>query len=472
MDKEKIILSAAIILIIIISAILFVFFSPEYIQPQEPLKVSSITVDFSVNNGEIMHSASGFLHNPKSLDWPPKETIAQVKPKQVRMPRELYFQEGMKEYLENDLNIKSETLLISAGVMTNNYWPGDNNNWEPYKEMLIDLIKESKQRGYDFEYEIWNEPNGALVYWPKSDKEFFETWRYAVKLLKKIDPTIQVMGPSMANFEGMCDYDADGDGKIESYMDEFLGYAKANDVVPDILSWHELNLDPEIWIPKSKNESGATNIVPHVEYARKLIADLNLSIDKISINEYSADYVPEFGLTLNEKFNGAYAIQYFSALEEAKVDTALRGCWKDKDWLHPGNSCFDRMDNLITYEGKGRSNWYAYKYYAEMEGKLVEVKSEKGLAGIATLDKEKGIATLLMGTTNPVKAITINLRNLPIEFGTTVNVQIEQVKYSAMNAATSNEIINKEYLVNDGVLTINLTDAQEGDLYYIQIKKI
>lgn len=441
--------------------------SEQFLEERSVINSSQVSVDFSNLKWPITHVASGFLHNPRDIFWPPKEIILQVKPKQTRLVREAYLIKGMYDYVTKDLGIKSNTLLLNAGVMVGGYWPGDNGDWKPYEDFVTKVVTTTKNNGYIFEYEIWNEPNGVPHYWPRSDKQFFETWKRGYQLIKKLDPNLKIIGPSTENFgTELADHDADGNGKIESYMKEFLGYAKNNNVIPDILNWHELNLAPE-----TNQKGGAANIIPHVESARKMITDLNLPIKKIYINEYSAETKPSLNLNLNEKFNGAYAIQYFLALEESRVDAAIRGCWSDKDILHRGNSCRDRMDNLITYEGKPRSNWYAYKAYAEMTGNLAEINTGEGFSGIATLDKANKTGKILLGATNPITSCQIKISNLPREFETNVKVTIEYIKYSQMKEASSIIISDKRYPVTAGQITLELSGIGEGDIYFISFNK-
>ncbi len=475
MNKKILIIS-----LVIVSILLFgIFFLEGFIQgkviPAEKIEESKITVNFSAEGDQITHVASGFLFNPKSPTWPPSEIILPLRLRHVRNGAEYYFQDGIKEYLDEVLKVETKTLIFSAGVIIlpsgEEYWPGDKGDWEPYRSYLTKIILEAQRRGYELDYEIWNEPNGVDKHWSRDDKRFFETWTFAYRLIKELEPDAIIVGPAAANFYGMTDNSIERKGSGR-YTEEFLIYAKENNVVPNILSWHELNVDPEVRDgninPNPKG--GATNIVSNVEYARQLIKDLNLTIEKIYINEYIPDYAPDVGLSLNEKFNGAFAIQYFSALEEAKVDAALRVSWRDFYLRFPRpHSCRDLLCSLITPDGKPRSNWYVYKAYAEMQGKIVQVESQDGISGFATINEDEKIATLLMGTTNPIDKITINLTGLAEEFGLDPKLTIEEVKYSYRDKATQNTI-NPEYILKNQTIIINLTSINEGNIYLIKIK--
>jgi hypothetical protein len=75
-------------------------------------------------------------------------------------------------------------------------------------------------------YEIWNEPQGTYV--SSNPLSFNDFWAQTYAELRKVDPTIKIIGPSIAVYSN-------------SYMNSFLSYCKTNNVVPNIISWHQLS---------------------------------------------------------------------------------------------------------------------------------------------------------------------------------------------------------------------------------------
>jgi len=72
-------------------------------------------------------------------------------------------------------------------------------------------------------------------FWNRPITQFFETYRRAVNIIRSRIPGATIAGPGYAVYvhptSGIC-----------CKLTDFLAYAKANNVLPNILSWHEIIL--------------------------------------------------------------------------------------------------------------------------------------------------------------------------------------------------------------------------------------
>jgi hypothetical protein len=209
---------------------------------------------------------------------------------------------------------------------------------------------------------VWEEPNWH-GWWDRDRDQFFETYAYFHRTLRKLDPGAVIVGPSINKYD-------------PEYLEAFLLYSKKQDVLPDILSWHEII------------EQHRPVIIPrHVAAMEEFMKANGISIRGIDINEFgSPDRQTSPGLTA----------MYLANLEKAKVNGACRACWMEQDG-NVFNGWLPMLDGLLTRDQKPRSTWWAWKAYGDITGTLVEVVPGKGMAGVAGVDDEEKTVRILLG---------------------------------------------------------------------------
>ena len=111
-------------------------------------------------------------------------------------------------------------------------YPGDNGSWTDYDNYLNRLFNDVRTAGITVQWDIWNEPNISL-FWNRPQSQYFELWRRTYQRIRATFPTMLIVGPSCA-----CVPSTGG------WWTQYLDYVKANNVVPDIVSWHSLPGDP------------------------------------------------------------------------------------------------------------------------------------------------------------------------------------------------------------------------------------
>lgn len=263
------------------------------------------------------------------------------------------------------------TLLLSDDW---HQWTSGNQtpwaNWSKYESWLRSTITQirisSCKPTY---YEVYNEPDDLRGYYSAASyatvtpalllQQFLVTYQ----VIKKLDPTAQVIGPSTAGWSLT-------DTSKSFGMTTFLDYAAANGVQLAALTWHA--------------NGGPAGITAQVAQARSLIAARpGLGQPKIFINEYGAAPL--------QRIPG-WDVAYLSALTAAQVDSADRSCWDD-DCSVPA------LDGLLTADGNSTLPDYWVRYtYARMTGNMISsTTSTSSVTGVGSYNAATGTVLLLVG---------------------------------------------------------------------------
>ncbi|WP_246277689.1 GH39 family glycosyl hydrolase [Phytohabitans rumicis] len=129
-------------------------------------------------------------------------------------------------------------------------FPGDNGNWADYDAFLTRLIDDVRATGVPVQWDIWNEPNLSL-FWNRPQSQYFELWRRSYQRIRAAFPNHLIVGPSMA-----------GVPSTGGWWVQYLDFVRANNVVPDIFSWHALPSDPVANVATANSTLDARGI-PH-----------------------------------------------------------------------------------------------------------------------------------------------------------------------------------------------------------------
>ena len=183
------------------------------------------------------------------------------------------------------------------------------------------------------QWDIWNEPNITL-FWNRPQSQYFELWRRTYQRIRAAFPSQLIVGPSCA-----CVPSTGG------WWTQYLDYVKANNVVPDIISWHSLPGDPVANVATANTTLDSRGIAHPRPY---------------QINEYGASNEQNPG-------DGAW---YIARLERAGAD-GLRANWAGGGNLH------NDLGNLLTRNSSGqyqpKGEWWVYNFYASQTGQIASV---------------------------------------------------------------------------------------------------
>ena len=290
-------------------------------------------------------------------------------------------------------------------------YPGDNGDWSDYDRFLDRLFADVRSAGITVEWDIWNEPNITL-FWNRPQSQYFELWKRTYQRIRAAFPNMLIVGPSCA-----CVPSTGG------FWTQYLDYVKANNVVPDIISWHSLPGDPVSNVATANSTLDSRGIAHPRPY---------------QINEYGA---------ANQQ-NPAGGAWYLARLERAGAD-GLRANWAGGQNLHNDLAGLLTRNSGGQYQPKGE--WWVYQFYGSMTGQIASVTPSASYDAFAT--KTSGSAKILVGGDTTTGNVAVNIQRLDATSGIVVN---NQVRVVVQNIPYNNGgAVSGPVTVRDSVVTLS-----------------
>jgi hypothetical protein len=322
--------------------------------------------------------------------------------------------------------------LWGADGTTSPTFPGDNGDWSDFDRFLDRLIADAQAGGMNPQWDLWNEPDWGS-FWGRSQDQYLQMWRRAYQRIRSAFPNAVIVGPSTA-------YQPAPDN---GWWARFLDYAKANNVVPDVISWHSLNTSADPAVNKT--------------YADQLLSARGLSPRQYQINEYG---------TPEEQTPGRSA-WYIARMERAGID-GLRANWGSGQGLH------DNLASLLVRTGSGyqpRGDWYAYQSYAGMTGTSVAVARGNLVDGYATRDT--GRAAVLLGNHGVTGDIAVSLQRLDttgLVANGTVRAVLERVPQGDGGASSGRVVVSDRTIaVSGNTASVTVPWGNPDDAYAVTL---
>lgn len=403
--------------------------------PAQPVLAAdeSITVDFSVTNGTPTYRASGWIYGmTEDGRNPPDNFYRDVKFQAMRaggaqLPGTGWVGGGYDRRWNSTVAQARRTAALGGKfiILPHDLWgadgagisrfPGDNGNWTDYDNFLTRLFNDVQATRLTVEWDIWNEPNISL-FWNRPQSQYFELWKRTYQRIRATFPNMLIVGPSCA-----CVPSTGG------WWTQYLDYVKANNVVPDIISWHSLPSDPVANVATANQTLNSRDIAHPRPY---------------QINEYGSPDEQNPG-------DGAW---YIARLERAGAD-GLRANWAGGGNLH------NDLGNLLTRNSSGqyqtKGEWWAYNFYANQTGQITSVTPSGSYDAFAT--KTSGSAKILVGGGGTTGNVGVNLQRLDTTSGV---VQNNQVRVLVQNIPYNNGgAVAGPVTVRDGVVTLSGNSA-------------
>ncbi|MEU7750095.1 ricin-type beta-trefoil lectin domain protein [Nonomuraea sp. NPDC049158] len=412
----------------------------------------AITVDFSAGGGSPTYRASGWIYGmTENASAPPDRFYTDVKFRYMRAGGAQLDGPGgwvsgrydrrwnsTRAQLLRTRSLGGEFILLvhdlwGADGYPISRFPGDNGDWTDYDNFLTRLINDVRATGAPVQWDLWNEPNITL-FWNRPQSQYFELWRRAYQRIRAAFPTHLIVGPSCACVPSTTN----------PFWVQYLDYVKANNVVPDIISWHALPGDPVANVAAADTTLNSRGI-PHPR--------------PYQINEYGAS---------NEQ-NPGDGSWYIARLERAGAD-GLRANWAGGGNLH------NDLGNLLVRNSAGeyqpKGEWWVYRFYGSQTGQIVSVTPSSSYDAFAT--KAAGTAKILVGGGSTTGNIAVNLRRLDITSGIVRNNQVrvvaERIPYNGGGAVQGPVTVQSSVvtLSGDGT-TVNLPHTAIDDTYTITL---
>ncbi|KOV83177.1 beta-xylosidase [Nocardia sp. NRRL S-836] len=361
----------------------------------------SISVNFSATTGTPTHRASGWIYGmTENASGPADHFYRDVEFRAMRAGGAQLDSPGgwvsgkydrrwnsTRAQLLRTRSLGGEFVLLphdlwGADGYPISRFPGDNGSWTDYDNFLTRLIDDVRATGAPVQWDLWNEPN-ITTFWNRPQAQYFELWRRTYQRVRAAFPSHLIVGPSHA-----------GVPSTGGWWTQYLDFVRANNVVPDIFSWHALPSDPVVNVATANQTLDARGI-PHPR--------------PYQINEYGASNEQNPG-------DGAW---YISRLERAGAD-GLRANWASSGNLH------NDLGNLLVRNSAGqhqpKGEWWVYRFYAGQTGEIVASTPSQSYDSFAT--KAGGVAKVLIGGGSTTGNVAVSLQRLDTTTGLVQNGQV------------------------------------------------
>ncbi len=344
--------------------------------PSLPSAEDSVRVDMSAPCSAPSHRASGFIYGiAQDGSQPPDETLSEIAVTHLRCggaqlgcPNGGYVNgqyaarwNAVKAYYAK-AKAADATLLIlvhdiwgADAVCHVPRWPGQDGDWDEFTSFMAQLIDDAKANGMtgpDVRWELWNEPDYP-AFWGGSQAQWLEMWKRGYQQVRAAIPGAVIEGPSLASGLG-------------AWFGAFLDYVKANDVVPDYVSWHEAG--------------GGGDPVNDADNARSALSSRGLDVAGLDISEYGS----------GDEQNPGHSAWFIARLERAEVD-GLRSNWGG------GSGLYSTMGGLMTGSWEPNAQFWVYRRYAQQTGLRARVTPGSQLDAVAYEDAGEAKSIIVVG---------------------------------------------------------------------------
>lgn len=418
------------------------------------IKVPTLTIDFS-QQSDLTGRAAGFLYGMAEDDVPTSEITESIGINTLATKPA-----GGLQHPIGDVNDVAETFTNAGGEYLFIYTQDMYDTWyyqfdslELYNERVKKTVTEMENSEYKDKlvYCIYNEmDNGEWFgnHWEEANRyAFYDAWLSTYNVVKEINPDAKIAGP------GHCGYNYD-------WIKEFLAYCKENNCMPDMVVWHELNAEYSIYWMEYRFE----------EYYG--MCD-ELGIERLPI------CISEYGLMQTNGLPGE-SVKWISRLEADDV----YGCVAY--WRLANNLAETVADDVTP-----NSNYWVYKFYADMKGKELEVTEwdmfhsnignwlkgkypllNKGFIGMASFDEAENKFYVLAGGSEENSNIKIeNIDEKYFKNGDKVTVKVTYVDYKGLGGAVyaPEECMTEVVKVSGNAIKFDIPCEAESQAYFIEI---
>ena len=426
----------------------------------------TMTVDAAKQGNEVSTRATGHLYGLAENGVPSEAMTNSIDISSVsqKVVDGLQHPTGDVDHVKNQLNECDYIVVYLQDAFSTWYYcydeimqmrkDGTYDHEKFMKERYFPLVREKveylKNQPYadKLVYCIYNECDNAVwfgnyvdgnVHYDETGRaNFHKAWKDTYEFVKSIDPDAKIGGP------GFCDYE-----KVK--ITEFMQYCAQNSCVPEIMIYHEL-----AWwsIPDWQ---------VHVDDYRALEDRLGIEDLPIVVTEYG---------DMQTCGNPGRMVHFVTNIENS-------GTYAQMAYWRLANN----LNDTAADDNSPNSNWWLFRKYAEMEGRLLETKissvkdrhlhdgdwflSYKGLASLN--DSEDEIRIIAAGSENKR---AIKIKNLDeTNLGKRVNVKVECVYFKGLTGIVSEPIVLRQYYANAslGNININIPGTDTDTVYFVTV---
>ena len=413
----------------------------------------TLKFDMDKQTTEMFHGSTGFLYGISEVNVPSTDLVTGIGPKMV-----VQKAKDGKQHPSGDLsrltNYLQDAGLESLQVYLQDYyleWPYEYKGIDDYKEKVKTIVTnmtkdKTEEEKAIYSYVLFNEPDGI---WynsggiSKNMTAFCNDWLTIYNVVKGIDSKAKVAGPNFSVYNQSC-------------YNTFFNFCKQNNCLPEIITWHDLQKDKLSYFA---TEFSQIQTMVDTYYAGSNIEPL------LFVNE-----------TANFEDVGAPGplVNWLSIYEEKDVYASL-----------PYWGLANSLNELAATANKPNGGWWVYRWYAQMQGKKVEMTREnisapssanKGdtLYGLTSIDSENQTAYSLFGGHEGTQVI--RLKNLKAQDAfkdaKSAHVKIYQSKYTGHQGfAYETPVVFEGDMAfnNAGTLSLIMENCDLMDAYFAVI---
>ncbi|MBV9445911.1 MAG: hypothetical protein JO345_08455 [Streptosporangiaceae bacterium] len=362
----------------------------------------NLSVDLGTSTGAVGHGADGALYGIYDQGVPSENLISGM----GLQTTDTKAQDGQQHPGSDALEIARP--FVNAGgrdiyiYMTDVYrnFPYERTSYAQYQGYMKTEVEQVLTSPYKNRIILvpYNEPDGnwfgGLASNTTTRAAFLSEWLDTYKFLKQLWPQARIAGPNFYQYQPAA-------------LSDFLTFCKANQCLPDVITWHEL--------------ANTSTVAPDVAAFRQLESPIGLNLP-ISLDEYAARY---------QLTSPGRMVAWLSAIENAKVGGDL------PYWNQNGS-----LGDTVSQNNIPNGQWWLYHWYSSLTGHTVSVAPPSGntdntLQAVAALDTAKRQARIILGG-GPAANANVLIRNIdPKTFGTSVHASIYQDDWSGMTGAAA-----------------------------------
>ncbi len=301
-------------------------------------------------------------------------------------------------------------------------WP----DWESKIKSMITARVNATNTTNIAGYEIWNEPDANWTTSTKNDPNagsYLDMWTRTYRDIRAIDTLTPIVGPGASSYN-------------HDFMLSFMTNAKNTNTLPSVAVWHELG------------DFSYQDVQAHVTDFRSIEDSLGLPHIPISINEYASP---------GQVDQPSIGVHYMASFERAGIANAERAYWYEAG----------TMDGLL-YNNLPTASYWAYKWYGDQSGNVVQTVPQSYLDGVASYDASRKQVNVVFGGdsgSNTVKVTGLS------GLGSQVSVQLSSTNTTGRttNQAAPNLVSTTTYNVVNGSITVPVTDMDAVAAYQLLI---
>ncbi|HEU5429078.1 MAG TPA: CBM35 domain-containing protein [Actinocrinis sp.] len=403
----------------------------------------AFTVDLGTTTGAVLNGSGGSLYGQSDDGVPGDNLLAPLKlaTGSQKPPNGLQHPNG------DILQVAPAFFRDGGGTMYTNIqdeystWPYTNPGISSYLTTVDTVVNTVKATSYAAKvvFVPFNEPDGiwytgltsstASTY-SSALASFESDWTTVYRRIRADYPAAKIGGPNTAGFD-------------TQFFGDFLTYAKANNVLPDVFTWHELN------------PGSLATFRGHYATYRAMESARGISTIPINIDEYA---------DRRDLSVPGQMIQWISMFEDEKVyaDQAY--------WDIAGN-----MSGNTVHTNIPNATWWLYHWYAGMTGQTAlatppQANTTDTLQGVASLDTTRKQAQVILGGSSADTNVVI--KNIPSStFGSRVEVTVQKDDWSGYEGAagTPQTLARTAYTVSGNSITVPLTGLNAMSAYRITV---